>query len=356
MATETVTAPDDLVKFWEDDNTAVTNVKLLTIPPQIEPPSLGLQLVTGGHETLLFLALQIERTRDKSVALRAIASAVGILFSTSRDMTGGTAKPVTLDKLDEEGTDVSARDLTEEVGANFAGGEKITAAELLPFLGDLDELASYYGVLFMAGIKRATPKNLDAFNKNRRQNVKSTVNQELVLFTESNPLLAKEVLDTVYAAFNVYLPNRMFLVRETAKLAVQVQVGAALSFSNMFVLLEDAGMGSLRIIKEAVIKYPWIRAKFPELQVELNAANKAQSHIRSVLLTERPFAKAIYGNKFVPVSQAEIANLLGVCKRIMLYSVATYANFDGGKYTERQEEIIQEMMEPDSDAAPVPTA
>jgi len=279
------------------------------------------------------------------VALRALASAVGILFRSEQDYTGGTSKPVFLSSLNDAETDFTTLDDGEVVGGNFIGGEKITAGEIRVYLGDVDEIGAWYGVMFMAGVKKRTNKNRDAFNKNRIPNVKSTVNEELLIFTPNSALLSDEVLDTVYASFNAYLPNRMYLVQQAVRLSAGTSVGPALAFTNMFVLLEDAGLGSLRVIKEAVLKYTWIRSKFPELQSELNAASVGQKAVRRIDLADRPFCKAIYGNRFVPIGQNDIANLLGVCKRVMSFTVLTYKHFDGGNVSDKQEAIIRQMLE-----------
>jgi hypothetical protein len=113
----------------------------------------------------------------------------------------------------------------------------------------------------------------------------------------------------------------------------------------MFVLLEDAGLGSLRVIKEAILKYTFLRKEMPELASELSAANEGQKAIRRINVAERPFCKAIYGNQFVPISQSEISNLLGVCKLAMSFTIDSYRNFDGGNVSERQEEFVRSRIE-----------
>lgn len=344
-AQNATTQPTDQIALWSDETADITGVRLRTTVPAITPVDLKLDYVTGGHETLIFLALQIERTRDKEIAIRALSSAVGIIFKQDRDLLGGTGKRLTLTNLDDPQHPVDTRADAEIVGGNFPGGEPLTAGDLKPYLGDIDELGSYYGVLFHAGIKRRTEKNRPAFNKNRISNVRSTVNGDLTIFVENSVLLSDAVLDTVYAAFNSFLANRMYLMSQTVRLVAGTYVGPALSFQNMFILLEDAGLGSLRIIKEAILKYAFIRRRFPEIISELNSANEAQKCIRRIQEGERPFCKAIYGNRFVPVAQNDIANLLGICKHTMSYTKATYRQFDGGNISERQEDIIREELE-----------
>lgn len=335
----------DTVAFWNDENVSLTGVHLKTTVPDITPVDLKLPYFGGGHETLVYLALQIERTSNKEVAIQAIASAVGILFKQSRDLTGGTGKRQSLSGLDIPGEDIADKPPATVVGSEWRTGATITAGDIAAYLGDIDELGAYYGVLFLAGVKKRTAKNRDAFNKNRVGNVRSTVNQDLAIFVENSVLLSDDLLDTVYAAFNSFLANRMYLVRETVRLTASVYVGPALSFQNMFLLLEDTGLGSLRVVKEAVLKYPFIKRDFPELASELRSADQAQKAIRRVNESERPYCKAIYGNRFVPVDQREIVNLLGVCKNAMAYTVETYRNFDGGNLSEKQENLIRARLE-----------
>lgn len=331
--------------FWSDEVASVTGVKLRTDVPPITPVELKMSWFEGGHETLVYLALQILKTGSKDVAIQAIASAVGILLKQKRDMLGGKGEKKTLTNLDDPAAPVENRDAGDLVGTEWDTGARITAGEVAALMGDMDEIAAFFALMFFAGTKKRTDKNRDAFNKNRIQNVKSTTNEELLIFIENSPLITDKVLDTAYAAFNSFLANRMYLVSQTVHLCAGVYVGPALAFQNMFLLLEDTGLGTLRIIKEAILKYPFIRARMPELASELHAADQGQRAIRRINENERPFCKAIYGNRFVPVAQNDVANLFGVCKKTLAYTVATYRNFEGGSVSERQEEIIQAELE-----------
>jgi hypothetical protein len=334
----------DQIAIWNDETANVTGVKLKTAIPEIKPVDLKLEYIRGGHETLVRLGLAIAKTCDKEIVMRCLASAVGIIFKQDRDLLGGSGKAITLPGLDDENAPLDQGDPSRSVGHHDGLGPDVTAAEVNEYMGDIDEIGAYFGVLFLAGTKKRTPKNRPAFNANRVSNVKSTVNGELTIFTENSIFLSDEVLDAAYTAFNSFYANRAHLVSETVRLVAGTYVGAALSFQNMFVLLEDSGLGSLRIIKEAILKYQFIRRKFPEIQTELNAANEAQKCIRRLPAGDRPFCKAIYGNRFVPMSQNEVANLLGICKKVMSYTVATYRQFDGGNVSERQDEQIEEEM------------
>lgn len=331
--------------FWTDEVASVTGVKLRTDVPTITPVELKMPWFEGSHETLVYLGLQIVKTASKEVAIQAIASAVGILFKQKRDMLGGKGEKKILTNLDDPAKPVEDRDAADLVGTEWDTGAQITAGEINALMGDMDEIAAFFALLFFAGTKKRTDRNRDAFNKNRVQNVKSTTNEDLLIFIENSPLITDKVLDTAYAAFNSFLANRMYLVSQTVQLCAGVYVGPALAFQNMFLLLEDTGLGTLRIIKEAILKYPFIRAKMPELASELHAADQGQRAIRRINENERPFCKAIYGNRFVPVAQNDVANLFGVCKKTLAYTVATYRNFEGGSVSERQEEIIQAELE-----------
>jgi hypothetical protein len=225
----------------------------------------------------------------------------------------------------------------EVLVTNFRDAEEVTIGELLDLMqADSDELGAYFGVLFLSGNKRVNAKNRTAFNEKRKDSATASIIGDAKIFVSDSMYLSDEVLKKVYASFLSYSPVRANM---TAKLVAKIDrpfMGPPLAFINMFLLLVDSGMSALRIIKEAVIKHPWIRSDFPELRPELSAANQAQMILRRAPPQERSFLKAIHGNAFVPVNYADINNLTGVCKEVLKRTTPSYANYDGGKVTEAQ--------------------
>jgi hypothetical protein len=345
MAANSIIVPADITAFWTDETSNITGVRLKTDVPVIKPKEIKFPYVVGHHETLVFLALTLTKSRSKANSIRALASATGILLGSKKDMLGGKGSQITLD-LDGEQF-CSDREPTEIVGKDWDEDIEVTAGEIAKYVGDVDEIGAYFGVMFMAGVKKRNDRNRDAFNANRVGMVTSLVSDELCIFVPDSIFFADEVLDTMYTAFNSFLPNRMYLVQQTAALCAGVFDGPALAFQNAFFLLEDTGMGALKVIKEAVLKYPWIRYEFRDLKSELHAANQGQKAVRKLPVSDRPFCKAIYGSAFVPIRQTDINNLVGVCRLAMSFTVPSYANFAAGNISEKQEAHVRNKLESD---------
>lgn len=210
---------------------------------------------------------------------------------------------------------------------------------------DPDELGAYFGILFMAGNKRVTNDNRTAFNEKRRASALASVTADPKIFIPGSDFLSDEVLANVYGAFISMAPARANM---TARIILQLEkplIGPALSFMTMFLLLIDTGMSALRIIKEAVIKHPWIRSEYPELRPELAAANEAQQIIKRASGRDRSFLKAIHGANFVPVNYSQIEILLGVCKEVLKRTTPSYQNYGGGKITDAQLQVINNHLD-----------
>jgi hypothetical protein len=320
-----------LINFWDDETLDDRNARLRTTIPERPSITINLQVVTGGQETLAYLALQIRKSRDKGVVMRALASAIAILFSEKTvNYTGSAMTPVPLTGLDPIVDDNVPG--TQVITTNFIDASATTVDEVRSLLDcDSEELGAYFGVLCLAGVKALTDRNKTAFNERRVNAVKAVTVEELRIFTPDSLFLSDIVLKSVYAAFNSWQPVRCHLIERAALKMGQVYMGPTASFATMFLLLQDQGMSALRIIKEAVKKYPWIRTEFPELNPELVAA---QNGIRAISTVEtpglRPFIKAIWGSNFVPVQYSTINNLLGVCKYVMVETTPSYENYAGG--------------------------
>jgi hypothetical protein len=320
------------------------------MPPVAE----SLQVVTGKSETLAFLAWQIVKTSDKKVVMRALSSAIAILFrDSSTNFTGSAKSPVPLTGL-EPTVDEETED-EHILKTNFEDEEPVTAGEIRMLLDcDTDELGAFFGVLCLAGVKALTNENKSAFNERRANAVKAMTIEDLKIFVPDSQFLTDRTLRSVYASFNSLQPVRCHMMRRAATLMGAVHMGPTAAFATMFLLLQDQGMSALRIIKEAVKKFPWIRNDFPEFHPELMAA---QNGIRAIAQVEtpglRPFLKAIWGNNFVPVQYSAINNLLGLCKYVLTETTPTYANYAGGaRISNAHEERIRKHL----GIAPVPQA
>lgn len=324
------------IDFWNDEVVDLNPGRTRKEIPLLPKITIDLQVVKGkGIETLAYLALQVVKSEDKQVIIRAVASACSYLMNDSSNYTGSPTAIVELTGLEPAGVD--GADEAEVLKTNFEDAEDVTIGELLQLMeADNDEIGSYFGVLFLAGSKRVNQKNRSAFNEKRKESATASIIGNPKIFIADSDLLSDAVLLKVYAAFLSYSPIRANI---TAKLISQLDkahMGPTLAFVNMFLLLTDSGMSALRIIKEAVIKHPWIRSEFPELRPELNAANQGQLILRRAPPQDRPFLKAIHGNAFVPVNYSEIDNLTGVCKEVLKRTTPSYQNYDGGKVTDAQ--------------------
>jgi len=263
--------------------------------------------------------------------MRSLASAIAILFNEKTvNYTGSSTTPVPLTGLAPVIDDSVAG--TTLVESNFSDAAPVTVAEVRNLLDcDSEELGAYFGVLCLAGVKALTDRNKAAFNDKRVNAVKAVTVEELKIFTPDSAFLSDIVLRSVYAAFNSWQPVRCHLVEKAALKMGQVYMGPTASFAAMFLLLQDQGMSALRMIKEAVKKYPWIRTDFPEFNPELASA---QNGIRAISTVEtpglRPFVKAIWGSNFVPVQYSSINTLLGVCKYVMIETTPSYEHYGGG--------------------------
>lgn len=332
--------------FWNEETTEINGSNLRRDLPAMPLVSSNIQTVFGQKDALIYLAHQVLHSRDKLVVVRAIASAISCIFQDSVNYTGSQAPCVPIMGLDipDDASDANVR--TRVLVTNFENAADVTIGELDGMVDiDPDELAAYFGVLCLAAVKKVTPDNRTAFNEKRSAAVRAQAIEELQIFTQNSPFLRDDVLNKVYAAFNsMQAPRAHLMALSAAKMGV-VGMGPSTAFAVMFMLLVDSGMGALRIIKEAILKYPFIRSEFPELKPELALANKAQNVIRRAPQAHRPFLKAIYGSAFVPLPYQETNNLVGVCKKCLLETTPTYRNYSGGSITALQEERLSRLME-----------
>jgi len=285
--------------------------------------------------------------------MRAIASACSVLFTDRTNFTGSPQATELLTGL--EAAQNEEADQGTVLKTNFEDAEDVTIRELLDFMEtDNDEMGAYLGWMFYASQKQATDLNMSAFNEKRQQSATSTLIMDAKIFVSDSPYLSRDMAKKMYGSFLSYSPWRAHMIARIITHLEDALVGPALTFANMFLLLVDSGMSAMKIIKEAVMRHPWIRMRFPELIPDLTAANEAQKIIRSAPSRDRSFLKAIHGNNFVPVQYSQIDNLTGVCKEILKRTVPSYQNYAGGKVTDSQlERINQELGTAESLAATV---
>jgi hypothetical protein len=324
------------VTMWEDTSVELNDQRIRQNIPDL--PRIDVQTevyYSGGIESLSYFALQILKSNDKLVIIRALASATAILTNQRVNFTGSSAPPVIITGLERDAWS-QAQD-SDLLNTNFTDAEDVRVSELLDMMeADVDELGAYFGLLYLAGNKPVTNKNRTAFNERRQSAALASIISDPRIFVADSVFLSDTVLKKVYASFLSYLPLRSHMISSVVQLIGRPFMGSGLAFMNMFLLLADFGMGALRIIKEAVLKHPWIRTDFPELKPELEAVNKAQQIIRRVPGEERSFLKAIHGNNFVPVNYAQIDNLTGVCREVLKRTTPSYASYGGGKITADQ--------------------
>jgi hypothetical protein len=328
--------------LWDDPSVELNENRLRKHVPKLPVIASSVQTVKASSMVgLAYLMIQVQKSEDKDVLMRAIASATSIILHDNSNFTGSSLAPVELElpALDE----TSAPDLI--ISTNFADAEEVTVAELTAAMAaDEDEIGAYFGVMYLAGCKKITTENRSAFNEKRASSATASIIGAAKIFVPDSPYLADDVLARVYAAFLSRAPYRAHMVHKTLAHLDKTLMGPAQAFMSMFLLLVDNGMSAMRIIKEGVLKHPWIRTDFPELIPELAAANEAQKIIRQAPGRERSFLKAIHGNNFVPVNYAQIDNLTGVCKEVLKRSTPSYQNYSGGRITESQLERVNAKM------------
>jgi len=339
----TVTAPV-ANGFWNDETVEINGTSLRRDIPPMPQVTIPLQTVRGGKGALIFLAYQVLHSRDKLVIVRSIASAMACIFADSLNYTGSQSDCVELTGLDMIG-DGTSDDGSKLLQTNFVDAADVTVAEIDSMIDiDTDELAAYFGVLCLAVTKKITSDNRTAFNERRANAVRAQSLEELQIFVQNSPFLQDSILNKVYASFNSMGSPRAHMMAMCAAKMGQISMGPPTAFAVMFMLLVDSGMGALRIIKEAVLKYKFIMSEFPELKPELALANKAQNVIKKAPAAHRPFLKAIYGSSFVPLPYQETNNLVGLCKRCLIETTPTYRNYGGGAMTMTQEEKLTSLL------------
>jgi len=299
----------------------------------------------GGPELYAYCMWQVRKAPSQEVVVRAIASAVAAILLDGNNFTGSPAAPQDLtgyDELTKPGTDVSL-----PVPTNFAGAANVTGVEWAETANyNVSEMAAYFGVLCLAMCKQPVDGDpLNAFNKNRSKAATRAVGSgKKNIFVENSPWLTFNLLTDVHAAFNMYGPVRVHLIANVIRHKTEFNMGEQDIFMSQFMLLADFGMANLAIIRDALIRYPWLVTEIEGLDKEIEAANRAFGAVKVIDATIRPFAKAMYMNHLVFVNPADIQNLLGVCRFALSLTHTTYTNYQGGFLTDPQRQKIERRM------------
>lgn len=322
--------------MWDDTTTDLNDNRPRKNLPPLPKITDQVQVVTGpGVETVAYLILQVRKSEDRRTIIRAVASLCSVLLRDKTNFTGSPMRTVELTGLEPAAEDDA--DPKRLLKTNFEDEVQVTVGELLATMDvDNDELGAYVGWMFYASQKQATDMNLSAFNEKRQSAATATLLSEARIFVADSEYLSREMAKKMFGSFLSYSPWRAHMISRIVTHLDDALVGSALAFMSMFLLLVDSGMSALKIIKEAVMRHPWIRMDFPELKPDLDAANEAQNIIRMAPSRERSFLKAIHGNNFVPVNYSQIDNLTGVCKEVLKRTIPSYQNYGGGKITESQ--------------------
>nr|AWY11039.1 hypothetical protein [Sclerotinia sclerotiorum negative-stranded RNA virus 6] len=334
-------------KFYDDDVVDISGSGFKKSIPDLPKVVGDFQVVNGGDlSTLAYLILQIVKSSDKVVIIRAIASAVGWILNDSINYTGSDTAPEAITGLEHVFADDKKNSPEVLVKTNFADEEPVSYGEIWTLLNaDDDEMGSFIGLLFLAGVKQITAQNRTAFNEKRAKSVASTLTSAPLIFVPNSIYLSDRTLKAVYATFTSCGAIRANMLSLLIAKMSPAHMGKARSMYSMILLLVDSGMSGLKIIKEATIKYRWIVTSFPELAPELEAANKAFQVIGAAPASTRPFLKAIHGSEFVPVAYAEINNLVGVCKEVLTRTTPSYMNYHGGEANAHQKQIIDSYLQ-----------
>jgi hypothetical protein len=328
--------------MWDDAGYSVSGVTLKTAVPEMPPQNDDLKIHQGSRNLLIHAMWQIRKSKDRSVIVRALGSAIASIMGGTKDFYNGTQALGTFPdtEIDEE-LNADGVDLSTLRATNFADEVPLTLAEF-DELQDVDtyEMASYFGVLVLASVKQPNAQNAVAFNEKRTRAAILGSIEDPSIFVADSPWLTIGILKKIHASFAFYWHVRSHMVSTLAGQTGNIKDGTSMALMNMFLLLSDFGMSALKIIKEATLMYPWIRTEFPELSAELITANNGFRFIRQVPEEKRSFVKAIHMDKFVPVVYSEIQGLTGVCKEVLARTKPSYRNYAGGSVTPQQMEKI----------------
>lgn len=295
---------------------------------------------------LAYLALQVRDSDNKKTIVRAIASAVSIIFEEPGNILGAPNLPVKfvglVDAAQSFDPDVDPDARVTDVG--FENAVDVKTSELVQLATtEVEELAALFSMYVHTAGKKPNDKNISAFDTKRLNAVKS-VCTDLTIFGHSSDLLSLSVLQKVASSLNAYANYRARLISSLASRIDRPYGGPPHAFKMFFVLLVDTGIGPLKAIKQATARWTWIRTDFTELAPDLNAAQAGVMTIRQISPPDRSFCKTIYGDAFVPVNPQDIQNAFGVCKYALKQINPTFESYNGGTITADQQKYIDTKL------------
>lgn len=298
-----------------------------------------LETYAGKGDLPAYCMLQLLKSEDRQVIVRAVASACAHLVGDSTNFTGSTIPPVKLTGY--EGLFVAGVDLNANVTTNFAGAADVTGKEWAKVSNfDEMEVAYYFGVVCHAMCK--TPNDgppMDAFNAKRADAATQGLIKPAKIFVQDSEWLSYATLRKVHVSFNAYGACRANIIGRVLAHKDDADNDQAGMFFKAFALLSDFGITNLAIIKNAIIRYPQI-TNYPGMEIQVRAAAEAFKVIEKLPADKRSFAKAMYMDRLVFVDPNEIKNLLGVCKEYLKPTHKTYQNYKGGEITPDQRRMV----------------
>lgn len=288
--------------------------------PKIGENPEKLQVIYGDREVVAFCMMKLKQEDlDWEVVVRLVGSAVMSIINDGTNILGskGVVKEInTLVTTNPDGTQAT---LPEKFDTGFEDDGEVNVAEWNEELGAEDsELGAYWGVLMRAFIN-VPPEgaSLDQFNKNRRGNATKALMRKPRIFVENSDYITRDILRKVEAAFYNNPAGRANMIQHIVAKIDMPKTGMAISFYQMFEMLENSGMTGYALVKEGFEKGLPILAQFPEIWSELEYIDQVLGRLNRMDQVMLPWAKLALGDEFVPGSPNEMAVTIAICKEIV---------------------------------------
>jgi len=297
-------------------------------------------------EDIAYLWYLILESTDNTVLMQAFGSLIGFLFDLNRSPFNPS---------------VDMKDIRRSSGVYFveAGGSDIidgyeiederisVTSDVLKEIEvpELDELAAVLAMICLTAVKKVTQENLEAFNQKRLEALRAQIGEiQFVAFGPVSNILNFERLRQFGAMWNYKKHHRVALMRTLVKLTSPTLTDQQGVFKTFFMFLSGTGLGQLMVIKQALDRYKGMVVAFGHLESEWKSFLAGYARILELPADEISFCKAIKGESFVPVPSSSIQNLFGISKRLMVDEIPTYAQYGGGVVSDRDQEIIDEIL------------
>jgi len=332
----------EIEEIWEGATVSVSGRSVTRNIPALPVIANRMTAYVGAAEIVAVTMAQLQTTTDKTVVVELVASCVASVLKVTTRTFADAFDVVPATGFDYLDTDENKPD--EPIVTNIAGISPMKRSDLgdLP-AADTSELGALVGIYLYAIGKKPTEENITAFGARRRNAALSTVIGEPVVFVDNSPHLTLKVMRKVHGSFAAYAAHRARLINAVAIASAEHVSGGAVSLFQMFGLLNDQGMAGLNMVREALMKWEWIRTEFPELRPEVEAANAGFKLIRAAPPATRPFLKVIHGDRFVPTHYQDIKRLMGMAKYLLLEAHDTLSNFSGGAMPEEWREKVDRL-------------